>query len=267
MLQLLETILSFGVLCGSSAVGFWLRRALSDRHFNRDTLDSMRLVISMLVTFSALVLGLLTAGVKGRFDNQSDVMRGYAVQLIEMNQRLREYGPDADPARTLLRAYTAAAIVDTWPAEVRPSGQYPTNLTCARSIPIECRQLGDMLAGVAQIVDALPSNDLFHEHVGAALRNRITNTMQTRWTLIETAHSTVSWPFLGLLLFWLMLVFAMFGLSAPRNRVVYATILCCGLSVASSLYVILDFDSPNHGLLALPSQPLRDALVHMDAPD
>ncbi len=266
MLQLLETALSLGLLCGSSGVGFWLRRVLSDRHFNRDTLDSMRLVITMLVTFAALVLGLLTAGVKGRFDNQADVMRGFAVQLIELNQRLQEYGPDADLARAILRAYTAAAILDTWPTEPRPPGLYPTNLTCGRSIPIECRQLGDMLVRVDQTIDALSPTDAFHERVGAALRSRMTNTLQTRWTLIETAHSTVSWPFLGLLLFWLMLVFAMFGLSAPRNRVVYATILCCGLSVASSLYVILDFDTPYHGLLALPSQPLRDALAHMDAP-
>ncbi|WP_158932615.1 hypothetical protein [Acidisphaera sp. S103] len=265
MQPLVESLLSLGLLCGSSVVGFWLRRALSDRHFNRDTLDSMRLVITMLVTFAALVLGLLTAGVKARFDNQSDVMRGYAVQLIELNQRLREFGPDADAARTLLRAYTAAAIVDTWPDEPMPPGRYPTNLACDRSIPTECRQLGDMLSDLARMIDMLPSGDLFHEHVSAALRSRMTNTLETRWTLIETAHSTVSWPFLGLLVFWLMLVFAMFGLSAPRNRVVYATILCCGLSVASSLYIILDFDTPYHGLLALPSQPLRDALQHMDA--
>ena len=129
MLQLLETALSLGLLCGSSVAGFWLRRVLSDRHFNRDTLDSMRLVISMLVTFSALVLGLLTASVKGRFDNQSDVMRGYAVQLIEMNQRLREYGPDAEPARILLRAYTADGRIH--PASRMHDGGDPERLVFA----------------------------------------------------------------------------------------------------------------------------------------
>src|SRR5580698_8948911 len=116
MTLLLPTIL-FLVLCCSTVAGFRLRRVLAERHFNRDTLDSMRLVITMLVTFAALVLGLLTSSVKARFDRQTDVMRSYGINLIELDQGLRDYGPDADPARALVRSYTAAAIFDTWPDE------------------------------------------------------------------------------------------------------------------------------------------------------
>jgi hypothetical protein len=264
-MPLLATSLILLILCGSSAAGFWLRRVLSDRHFSRETLDSMRLVITMLVTFAALVLGLLTSTVKARFDNQTEVMRSYAASLIELDHRLREYGPDTLSARTLLRRYTAAAIFDTWPTEPRPSGTYPTGMHEQSGDTIESTILGDMLDQLDRMTQALDPTDLFHRHVAEDLRIRMATTMQIRWTLIETARSTISWPFLVLLMFWLMIVFAMFGLSAPRNNVMYATILCCGLSVGSSLFLILDFDTPYDGMLQLPSRPLRDALVHMDA--
>ena len=142
-------------LCGSSIVGFWLRRALDDRHFTHDTLDSMRLVITMLVTFAALVLGLLTSSAKSRFDNQVDVLRSYGISLIELDQRLREYGPDADPIRTLLRSYTAGAIFDTWPAEPRPSGSYPVITHRSEDELIENAALGDILNKVDRMIEEL----------------------------------------------------------------------------------------------------------------
>ena len=36
------------------------------------------------------------------------------------------------------------------------------------------------------------------------------------------------------------------------------------ISVASSIYLILDLDTPFDGYIAISSQPLRDALWHMD---
>jgi hypothetical protein len=254
------------LLCCSSVAGFWLRRVLAERHFNRDTLDSMRLVITMLVTFAALVLGLLTSTVKARFDAQTDMLRDYGINLIELDQRLRDYGAEADAARALVRSYTAAAIFDTWPNEPQPPGRYPIGLKARDREHVESTTLGEMLNQVARLIAKLAPHDAFHEREAQALQARMTSTQQIRWTLIETAHSTISWPFLLLLIFWLMIVFAMFGLSAPRNRVIYATIFCCGLSLSSAMLLILDLDTPYSGLIALPSQPMRDALAHMDSP-
>jgi hypothetical protein len=265
-MTLLITTVILLVLCCGTVVGYWLRHVLAERHFNRDTLDSMRLVMSMLITFAALVLGLLTSTVKARFDRQTDELRSYSINLIELDQRLRNYGPDAAATRALIRRYTAAAIFDTWPTEPRPSGIYPVGLKARDSEHVESLTLGDMLNQAALSIDTLVPDDAFHERQALALQAHIANTKQIRWTLIEMAHSTISWPFLLLLIFWLTVVFTMFGLIAPRNRVMYATIFCCGLSVASALLLILSFDTPYGGLLSLPSEPLRDALAHMDGP-
>ena len=57
-----------------------------------------------------------------------------------------------------------------------------------------------------------------------------------------------------------------FGISSPRNRVVYATMLLCAFSISSAVFMILELDSPLGGWIVVSSQPLREALRHVDAP-
>ena len=68
------------------------------------------------------------------------------------------------------------------------------------------------------------------------------------------AAGSISTPFYIILVFWLVVVFASFGLSAPRNA---------GLSIASAIFVIIDLDRPFDGVFAASSQPLRDALTRL----
>jgi hypothetical protein len=58
---------------------------------------------------------------------------------------------------------------------------------------------------------------------------------------------------------WLVIVFAVFGLIAPRNVLVYVTILLCALSFSSAIFFILELDTPIDGFIYVSSEPLRDA--------
>jgi hypothetical protein len=91
------------------------------------------------------------------------------------------------------------------------------------------------------------------------------DTLQARRLVIETVHDTISWPLLVAMIAWLAIVFSVFGLIAPRNAVVHVTIVLCGLSFASALYFIIEFDGPIDGKIRVSSEPARDALRHMDA--
>ena len=101
----------------------------------------MTLTIGMLVTFAALVLGLITASVKAGYDDAVHYRQEYALQLTELDRCLRNYGSGADAARAYLRSYTAAAIASIWPSEPPPVGvQYPDisgmhNLVIAGEVP------------------------------------------------------------------------------------------------------------------------------------
>ena len=59
------------------------------------------------------------------------------------------------------------------------------------------------------------------------------------------------------------MVFASFGLSAPRNLLSYATITIVGVAIASAIYVIVDLDRPFGGIFAVSSEPLREALAQL----
>ncbi len=76
---------------------------LPEAHRARETIETMQLMIGMLVTFAALVLGLLTASVKAEYDSAMRDRQDYALQLTQFDQCLRNYGPGAEAARTLLR--------------------------------------------------------------------------------------------------------------------------------------------------------------------
>ena len=109
------------MLLGSSVLGRVVHPLLSERHRSRELIDFVQLVVIMLVTFAALVLGLLTTSVKASFDRVDSGLNALSINLIRLNQCLREWGEEAEPIRKTLRAYTAAAIATTWTQEPRPT--------------------------------------------------------------------------------------------------------------------------------------------------
>jgi hypothetical protein len=71
-------------------------------------------------------------------------------------------------------------------------------------------------------------------------------------------------PFLVVMVFWLAVIFASFGLFAPRNATVIATLFVCALSVSGAIFLILELDSPFSGLLQISDAPLRNAITHIE---
>lgn len=70
-------------------------------------------------------------------------------------------------------------------------------------------------------------------------------------------------PFLILLIFWLSLVFASFGLFAPRNATTIAVFCLCSIAVTVSVIMILELDSPFSGLVHVSGEPRRQALAEI----
>ena len=245
----------------SAAGGMAAQRKLREHYVGRESVESVRLLMGMLLTFAALVLGLLTSSAKGRFDGYNNDFSVFGADLIELDHRLRVYGPGADEIRAMLRSYTAAAIADTWKREPPPPGQYPR---FGGTRGVERGALGDLLADVDVQIGHLAPTDEFHRLIAARLRDRVATTIQQRWRLIFEARSTISWPFLLILTSWLLIVFAIFGLTAPRNMLVYAVVALAALSIASPLYLIIDYSQTLLGLEELSSVPMRTALSHMD---
>ena len=86
---------------------------------------------------------------------------------------------------------------------------------------------------------------------------------RARWLMFEQSGSAISTPFLVVVVFWLTVMFVSFGLFAPSNTTVIATLVICALSVSGAIFLILEMDTPFAGLIQISSAPLRVALTHL----
>jgi hypothetical protein len=250
------------LLSGSAIVGFYLRKKLSETHLSAESLESLRTVTGLLVTFLALVMSLELSSVKTNFDGAYRDRGLDAASLAELDQCLRNYGPDAAEARTQLHAYTAAVIASTWPDEPLPTGvDYPDPRNMA--LLGENQTLGSLLNRVGLEIVSLAPSDSKHVNLAAFCRQDFAGTQTRRWTVIEDAHESVSPLFSQILTFWLMLVFLSFGLQAPRRWLPVIFIGIGVIAVTSAMFVIKDLDLPYGGLFGIPSTPMRNALMDM----
>jgi hypothetical protein len=264
--ELSVAFLSLLLMIGSFWSGLTVHRFLRDTHRSRESVESIRVVITLLVTFAALVLGLLISSSQGRFTAREASLRGLSIGITELDQRLRDYGATVDPLRADLILYTKAAIADTWPDEAAPPGNYPRHLKHAGNSNLESVRLGAVLHQIDSAIRHLTPDDAFHSSIAAALRTRMAELLEQRWDLIVNAEPSLSWPFVAILLFWLAVIFVIAGLSSPRNLLVFTVTMLAALSLASSIFLALELDTPVTGFIALSSAPLRDALLHITQP-
>lgn len=251
-------------LVGASALGMALHGRLGEPRKTHETANHLRLVVSILAILAAIVLGLLLSSAKASHDAFDTRLRALSGSIVEIDRRLRQYGEETAPIRANLRAYLAGAIADAWRDERRPDGAYPTFGDAPEGV--EPAALGDLLDGVDDAVRKLEPSDPFHAGLANLLEAQMTELLRQRRLAIETAPETISLPLLAAMTLWLAIVFGVLGLTAPRNVVVYGTILLCALSFASAIAFVLDLDRPLTGLLRVSSEPALEALHRLDMP-
>ena len=83
---------------------------------------------------------------------------------------------------------------------------------------------------------------------------------KTRWLMFEQSTISVSMPLLIVLVLWLTVIFISFGLFAPLNATVVASLFVSALSVSGAIFLILEMYEPYSGLIQISSAPLRAAL-------
>jgi fumarate reductase subunit C len=57
-----------------------------------------------------------------------------------------------------------------------------------------------------------------------------------------------------------------FGMFAPRNSSVIISLFVCALSLAGSIYLIVDMDQPYSGFIKLSNAPVLTALDQIGRP-
>jgi hypothetical protein len=255
-------LLVFVLLCAAACAGFFVNARLPERHRSRDSIELIQLLMGLLVTFTAIVLGLLTTSVKSGFEAAYDARGTYAGELAQLDRCLRTYGPETQAARQQLHSYAAAIIASTWPSEPPPKGvSYPDTAHMPQTG--EDSVLAELINDVGVAVRSLQPSDTFHRNEASACAEQYNDMIKSRWIVIEGVHRSISAPFYWVLVFWLVILFACFGLRAPPTRLSLIVIALCALSVSSAIFVILDMDLPYGGLFGISSESMRNALADM----
>src|SRR5262245_29246040 len=232
---------------GGAILGMVLRNLLPDRHLSADSKDVIRLGMGLLATMAALVLSLLIASAKGSYDTQRNEVTQMAANVVFLDRALAHYGPESKAARDLLRRSVASMLDQMWPTTGSGSAAFTTT----------------GVEGLYEGIQGLsPQND-GQRSLRADARQVVIDLGRTRSLLVAQSGSSIPLPFLVIMTFWITVLFVSFGLFAPRNATVVATLFVCALSVSGAIYLILELDQPFQGFIHISSAPLRSALAHL----
>jgi hypothetical protein len=240
----------FGCTFGGALVGIFVRRRLPPHHLDEDSKDTVKLIMGLIATLTALVLGLLISSAYSAYDRETNEVQRLGVHLIQIDRILARFGQDATQPRVLLRKLVAAELDRGW----RVHGAGPVTAT-----PLQAE--GEEL--FIQIASLSPTTNLQRLDQTRALQ-LLTTVGETRRLLTEQAEGSLSWVFLVVLGAWLTLLFFGFGLFAPYNRTVVVALCAGALSVAAAVFLILEMNHPYSGWMQVSSAPLRDTLNQMN---
>ena len=239
----------------AALLGILLRSALPATHVTKESQDVIRLGMGLVATMTALLLGLVTAAAKGTFDSQDVAVRNAAAGLLSLDRLLARYGPDAQPARELLRKTVALRVETTWPGDGTPTAGLEA-LPSTSDDPAPAEEVEN------QILALTPSTDVQRWLKTESLKLS-EEVLRSRWRLLGSASGAVPRTFLVVVIFWLSMTFASFGLSAPRNGTVVAVFVIAALSVAAAVFLVFELDGPFDGFVRISGEPFRHALANL----
>jgi len=244
MSPLAISVVIFVCVYGGALAGLALRSRLPEPHRSTETRDVVKLGMGLVATMSALLLGLLISSAKSSYDTQKTELTQVTARLVFLDHVLAHYGPETKEIRALVRKASFHLVSQLWP----------------NTPPVDA--VGDP-GVIFDRIQALSPQDEGHRLLQAQALTLAIELGQTRGLMIEQQGSSVSTALLGVVVFWLAIIFVSFGLFAPDNVTVRAALLVCALSVSCAIFLILEMDRPFEGLLQIPSDQMRRTFAHL----
>jgi hypothetical protein len=244
----------FVCVFGAALLGIALQMALPAHHLAGDSQETIKLILGLIATMAALVLGLLVASAKSSYDTQSGELTQLSANVIMLDRMLALYGPETGEVREQLRRMVEDSVDRIWPRD-QP---HPAAVT---PVPPQ-GMVGAIYIAVQKLA---PQTDSQRFLQGQVLQTLAT-IGQTRTLMFEQNSQPLSWLFLVVLIFWVGVLFAGFGLLSARNATAIAALLVGALSVAGAVFLVLELSQPYGGMLQLSSAGLQSALAVLGKP-
>jgi hypothetical protein len=236
---------------GSGLLGLSLRSVLPERQLQEDSVGMVRLGTGVIATLAALVLGLLVASAKANYDRVNDEVTQAGAAIVLLDRALAQFGPQTREARDLLRTAVESAVNTAFSEHGRGVADLddPKRLAVGEQLQVEIRKL----TPEADVQRTLQAHAL-------ELSNEVA---KMRLLTITQAEGSIPVVFLIVLVFWLAIMFAGFGLVTAKNPTVIVTLFLCALSLAGAIFMIEELNRPLEGLMKISGAPIRYALAHL----
>jgi hypothetical protein len=236
----------FGCVFAASLVGMALHRALPEDHLGSDAKDVVKMAMGLIATMAALVLGMLVSSAKSSYDTRKNEVAEMSSRIVTLDQLLARYGPETRESRAELRKLVVTGLDLIWPGEA------------SRQVDLRPKESSEGF--YTQLQSLTPKNDS-QSATKAEIISIAANLRQTRWRIfIEAEQTSMSMPLLVVLISWLVAIFVGFGLFAPTNPTLIATLVICALAVSAAIFIIMEMYTPFSGVLKISSAPIREAL-------
>jgi hypothetical protein len=241
--------LTFIAVFGGALIGISLSRVLPKPHLSPETRTVVSVSMAVVGTLAALVLGLMLTTANTAFSARALAIDTLAIDIVRLDRVLRRFGLDAIDVRQELRRYTNAKIGE-FSGTDRPNEFAIEHLA--------------MLERINDLVSRLPTAD-DGTHRSKAEASRLLDAIKdARWRLVDNASVTFPASLLVLVVFWLALLFASFGLFAPSNLTVVMALLLCAVAISAGVFMILELGSHTRGIVRVPIEPLFSAIRQLN---
>jgi hypothetical protein len=242
-LVFLITFLSVAI---GGVVGMLVRVRLPEAAI-AESKEVVRLGAGLMGTVAALVLGLMIASAKASYDMQTTNVRQLTANLILLDELLEQYGPEAKPARAMIRQAAATIVQKIWTesAATTEPAKFTPNATAELFF--------------YTIETLSPASDL-QRSIKPRILEVGTDLARTRLLMFVHVDNPLPGPLLIIVILWLTLIFASFTLFVEANAIVGVASLVYALAVSSALFLIVDMSQPFSGLMQVSSAPLMHVL-------
>ena len=249
----LSTALVVGALIAISGIaGLVLQGRLADYHTADRSRDMIGGVVGLLILLLALVLGLLIWTAYGVFNTQQTELQTIAARALEFDLEMRQYGPEGDRGREILRRDLVWAHEQFWGTEESSAEAYGASF----------KAMGDM----SSYFDSLQPKTPAQTQLLGDARHNYAFIGENRLLMSLQASTPVAWPLIYAVTVWSCLMFGGMGLLSRPNPTTLTMLVLGAASVALAIFLILEFNRPYTSAIRVSPFALEEAIVQLDQP-
>jgi len=232
-----------------ATTGVLLQRWLPTQHM-ADAKGAIGAIQGLVTLLLALVLGLLIWTSYGVYSQQQAEAHTLGSQILQLDLALERYGPEADRGRELLKQDLQATRERFW-------GAGPARMTYCES-RAEMQNFDGFFAGLK------PGTDKQRHQLDTA-RGLAASIVQTHYLMSRQLRTPIPRALLISVVCWATLLFTCVGALSSVNALAIVYEALGAASVASAVYLILEFSQPYLGLFRISHEGIDQVIATLSA--